>query len=53
MHYSGVDQLQAADIRRNQYGIRTKVFVEGKPIKFEIVLEGRIQLACSPSLIEA
>jgi hypothetical protein len=33
-------QLQASDIRSDQYGIRTKVFVEGKPIKFEIVLEG-------------
>ena len=38
-------QLQTSDIRSDQYGIRTKVFVEGKPIKFEIVLEGRISLA--------
>jgi hypothetical protein len=38
-------QLQTSDIRSDQYGIRTKVFVEGKPIKFEIVLEGRIALA--------
>ena len=38
-------QLQASDIRSDQYGIRTKVFVQGKPIKFEIVLEGRIALA--------
>jgi hypothetical protein len=38
-------QLQTSDIRSDQYGIRTKVFVEGKPIKFEIVLEGRIGLA--------
>jgi hypothetical protein len=33
-------QLQTSDILSDQYGIRTKVFVEGKPIKFEIVLEG-------------
>jgi len=38
-------QLQTSDIRSDQYGIRTKVFVQGKPIKFEIVLEGRIALA--------
>lgn len=38
-------QLQTSDICSDQYGIRTKVFVEGKPIKFEIVLEGRIALA--------
>ena len=38
-------QLQTSDIRSDQCGIRTKVFVEGKPIKFEIVLEGRIALA--------
>jgi len=38
-------QFQTTDIRSDQYGIRTKVFVEGKPIKFEIVLEGRVVLA--------
>jgi len=38
-------QFQTSDIRSDQYAIRTKVFVEGKPIKFEIVLEGRIGLA--------
>ena len=38
-------QLQASDIRSDQFGIRTKVFVQGKPIKFEIVLEGRMALA--------
>ena len=38
-------QVQTSDIRSDQCGIRTKVFVEGKPIKFEIVLEGRIGLA--------
>jgi hypothetical protein len=38
-------QFQTSDIRSDQYGIRIKVFDEGKPIKFEIVLEGWIGLA--------
>jgi hypothetical protein len=37
--------FQAADVRSGQYGIRTKVYVETNPIKFEIVLEGLIGLA--------
>ena len=45
MKGTDASQLQTSDIRSDQYGIRTKVFVEGKPIKFEIVLEGRISLA--------
>ena len=45
MRSTDVAQLQISDIRTDQYGIRTKVFVQGKPIKFEIVLEGRIALA--------
>ncbi|MDA9983849.1 nucleotidyl transferase AbiEii/AbiGii toxin family protein [Porticoccaceae bacterium] len=45
MKSADAGQLQTSDIRGDQYGIRTKVFVEGKPIKFEIVLEGRIGLA--------
>ena len=45
MKSTNAGQLQTSDIRSDQYGIRTKVFVEGKPIKFEIVLEGRIDLA--------
>jgi hypothetical protein len=45
MRASGADQLQTTDIRSDQYGIRTKVFVQEKPIKFEIVLEGRMGLA--------
>ena len=45
MRSTGAGKLQTSDIRSDQYGIRTKVFVEGKPIKFEIVLEGRIALA--------
>lgn len=32
-------------IRTDQYGIRTMLLVDDVPIKFEIVLEGRIQLA--------
>ena len=32
-------------MRADQYGIRTLLRVTGQPIKFEIVLEGRIQLA--------
>lgn len=31
-------------VRTDQYGIRTMLLVEGVPIKFEIVLEGRIEL---------
>ena len=45
MKSTDASQLQTSDTRSDQYGIRTKVFVEGKPIKFEIVLEGRIGLA--------
>ena len=45
MRSTDAGQLQASNIRCDQYGIRTKVFVKGKPIKFEIVLEGRIALA--------
>lgn len=35
---------QMRDIRADQYGIRTILAVDGQPIKFEIVLEGRIEL---------
>ena len=37
--------MQLRDIRTDQYGIRTVLSVDGQPIKFEIVLEGRIELA--------
>jgi hypothetical protein len=40
---------QLRDIRADQYGIRTMLAVAGQPIKFEIVLEGRIELA-SPTV---
>lgn len=36
---------QARDIRADQYGIRTMLQVENQSIKFEIILEGRIELA--------
>ncbi len=36
---------QMRDIRADQYGIRTMLSVENKPIKFEIVLEARIELS--------
>jgi hypothetical protein len=35
---------QLRDIRADQYGIRTLIEAGGYPIKFEIVLEGRIEL---------
>lgn len=36
--------FQYSDVRSDQYGIHTKVFVEGQPVKFEISLEGRVSL---------
>lgn len=41
----GEEIAQARDIRADQYGIRTLLRVDELPIKFEIVLEGRIVLA--------
>lgn len=35
---------QTRELRIDQYGVRTMLAVEGQPIKFEIVLEGRIAL---------
>lgn len=41
----GVPPLEtAAELRADQYGIRTRVVVDGVPIKFEIVHEARIAL---------
>lgn len=34
------------DVRADRYGIRTLLAVDETPIRFEIVLEGRIALAC-------
>jgi hypothetical protein len=36
---------QLRDMWSDQYGIRTMLSVAGQPIKFEIILEGRIKLA--------
>ena len=36
---------QTREVRADQYGIRTMLRVEDQPIKFEIILEGRIELA--------
>jgi Nucleotidyl transferase AbiEii toxin, Type IV TA system len=36
--------VQIKDVRADQYGIRTSVSVDEIPIKFEVVLEGRIKL---------
>lgn len=36
---------QTRELRADQYGIRTMLRVEDLPIKFEIILEGRIELA--------
>ena len=33
------------DVRADQYGIRTVISVDGAPVKFEIILEARIDLA--------
>jgi len=41
--------IQQRDIRADQYGIRTVLAVAGQPIKFEIVLEGRMALAAPTS----
>jgi Nucleotidyl transferase AbiEii toxin, Type IV TA system len=35
---------QSREIRADQYGIRTQLQVDGLPLKFEVVLEGRIAL---------
>lgn len=37
----------AREVRADQYGIRTALLVDDLPIKFEIVLEGRIELAAA------
>jgi len=34
------------EVRADRYGIRTVVDVEGVPIRFEVVLEGRIPIRC-------
>jgi Nucleotidyl transferase AbiEii toxin, Type IV TA system len=36
--------VQSREIRADQYGIRTQLLIDGLPLKFEVVLEGRIAL---------
>lgn len=45
VHAQATPLEQIKEVRADQYGIRTLLRVTGQPIKFEIVLEGRIQLA--------
>ncbi|MCW2313781.1 hypothetical protein [Rhodoferax antarcticus] len=45
VHDQAAPLEQIKEMRADLYGIRTTLQVDGKPIKFEIVLEGRIQLA--------
>lgn len=40
----GPGWLETAPVRADQYGIRTQLRVAGAPIKFEIIVEGRIAL---------
>jgi len=39
---------QTRDVRADQYGIRTMLLEADQPIKFEIVLEGRIAKESGP-----
>jgi hypothetical protein len=41
----GVPLSSARDVRADQYGIRTVLLVDNQPVKFEIVREGRIEIA--------
>lgn len=41
----GMPLVQAREMRADQYGIRTMLLVDNQPIKFEIVREGRIEIA--------
>lgn len=44
--------MQSREIRAVQYGIRTQLLIDGLPLKFEVVLEGRIALD-APSAADA
>jgi hypothetical protein len=44
MRDSAAPLEQLRDMRSDQYGIRTMLMIADQPIKFEIVLEGRIKL---------
>ena len=43
-HNQGCTIMEEREPLMDQYGIRTRLNVEGKTIKFEIVLEGRVRL---------
>lgn len=45
VHAQAMPLEQVNEVRADQYGVRVMLRVAGQPIKFEIVLEGRIQLA--------
>jgi len=45
VHAQAIPLEQVKEVRADQYGIRTTLRVADQSIKFEIVLEGRIQLA--------
>ena len=45
VHAQATPLKQIKEVRADQYGIRTLLRVAGQPIKFEVVLEGRIELA--------
>lgn len=44
LHPDGERFRLAREVRADQYGIRTKLLIDELPIKFEIVLEGRIKI---------
>jgi hypothetical protein len=49
---AGAALVQAREVRADQYGIRTMVDVDGVHVKFEIVLEARIELDAPPASSE-
>jgi Nucleotidyl transferase AbiEii toxin, Type IV TA system len=45
MREGGAPLMQVREMRADQYGIHTMLLVDNQPIKFEIVREGRIEIA--------
>ena len=45
MRSGAISPEQFGDLRADQYGVRTRITVDGQPIKFEIVYESRIDFA--------
>ena len=43
-HLGAAPLLQKKEVRADQYGLRVTLIVDNYPIKFEIILEGRIRL---------